>query len=205
MVDIVDMAVDIEAEHLTRGIARAAVPVPAGNPGECEGCDWWMPRLVEGLCAFCRDGRPRPADWEPPTPPTSAAMITPPAAQEEPAMPAKTINLPASADDVIDAIEAHAKEQDLSLGLAAASLIKRGISAGAYKSGPLACVPVDASVPVAIEQFDTQALVSEICRRVNEQERVPDLSLELAEMTARAEAAEAQIADAKLKAQALFA
>jgi hypothetical protein len=199
VVDIVDMAVDIEAEHLTRGIARAAVPVPAGNPGECGGCDWWMPRLVEGLCAFCRDGRPRPVDWEPPTPPTSAAMITPLAAQEESTMPAKSLQLPATRPFAIDAVEALAKNDGIPLGLAAAVLIERGLAT------PAATAAEARPEAVTLDSFDLQAIVAELARRVTAQADRPDLTDNLAAMTARAEAAEAQIAEAKLKAQALFA
>jgi hypothetical protein len=200
MVDIVDMAVDIEAEHLTRGIARAAVPVPPGNPGECECCDWWMPRLVEGLCAFCRDGRPRPSDWEPPTPPTSAATITPLAAQEESTMPAKTVCLPASAAVAITCLEAHAKNMGLSLGAAAAELIERGADKVLLHGAE-----VDQLRPVPVQELEIDVLVAEVSRRLLAAADASDLTDDLAEMTARAEAAEAQIAEAKLKAQALFA
>ncbi len=61
MTDIVDMAGEIEREHLARAIAAARVPIPAGAPGECERCGEDMPRLVDGWCAPCRDGRRRVA------------------------------------------------------------------------------------------------------------------------------------------------
>jgi len=57
--DPVDMATDIQAEHLERGIRAVCVDMPAGEPGECEGCGEDMPRLVGGRCGFCRDGRRR--------------------------------------------------------------------------------------------------------------------------------------------------
>lgn len=58
MADIVDMAAEIEQEHLARAIARArSIEIPAGVPGECTECGEHMPRLVDGSCAPCRDGR----------------------------------------------------------------------------------------------------------------------------------------------------
>ena len=60
MADPVDMAGDIIAEELARGIAAARVPVPEGEPGECARCGEDMPRLIHGRCAPCRDGRRRP-------------------------------------------------------------------------------------------------------------------------------------------------
>lgn len=59
MVDLVDAAQQLESEHLARAIAAARVPVPEGIPGECESCGEDMPRLVDGRCAPCRDGRMR--------------------------------------------------------------------------------------------------------------------------------------------------
>ena len=59
MADKVDMAQTIEAEHLARAIAAARQPVPAGAPGECDDCGNDSPRLVNGLCAPCREPRPR--------------------------------------------------------------------------------------------------------------------------------------------------
>ena len=59
MADEIDRANEIVEEHLARGLAAARVPVPAGEPGECEGCGEDMPRLVNGRCGFCRDGRRR--------------------------------------------------------------------------------------------------------------------------------------------------
>lgn len=144
--DIVDIAGAIEAETISLGIARAAAPLDPGTAGECEQCEWWMPRLVGGLCAFCRDRRPRPADWEPPVPPSSHHNEKPKMAEKEVSMPAKSIQIPASADDVIAAIEAHARDHDVSLGLATASLIKRGMSVGAYEPGDRMAVTTPATI-----------------------------------------------------------
>lgn len=60
MADVIDDANGLVEEHLARSLAAARVPIPAGVPGECEGCGEDMPRLVDGQCGFCRDGRSRP-------------------------------------------------------------------------------------------------------------------------------------------------
>ncbi|MDR6847148.1 conjugal transfer protein TraR [Sphingomonas sp. BE137] len=65
MVDLVDAAQQLESEHLARAIAAARVPVPEGIPGECESCGEDMPRLVDGRCAPCRDGRVHVARFRP--------------------------------------------------------------------------------------------------------------------------------------------
>lgn len=59
MADEIDRANEIADEHLARGIAAARVPIPVGEPGECEECGEDMPRLVDGRCGYCRDGRRR--------------------------------------------------------------------------------------------------------------------------------------------------
>jgi RNA polymerase-binding transcription factor DksA len=57
MSDPVDTANDIEQRALERQIAAARAPIAVGVAGECEGCGEQMPRLVQGYCGFCRDGR----------------------------------------------------------------------------------------------------------------------------------------------------
>lgn len=59
MADIGDDAQRLEQEHLARSIAAARQPVPIGAPGECDNCGEDSPRLVNGHCARCRDGRTR--------------------------------------------------------------------------------------------------------------------------------------------------
>lgn len=56
MSDEADLAAAIGARELDRAIAAARVTVPAGVPGECDGCERYSPRLVGGRCARCRDG-----------------------------------------------------------------------------------------------------------------------------------------------------
>lgn len=58
MTDIIDIANDyaaIEAESSLAMVRRAAAAMPAGEPGECEECSEESPRLVERLCARCRE------------------------------------------------------------------------------------------------------------------------------------------------------
>ena len=59
MADQIDEANEIAEEHLKRSLVAARAPIPVGEPGECEECGEQMPRLVEGRCGFCRDGRRR--------------------------------------------------------------------------------------------------------------------------------------------------
>ncbi len=59
MADIADMAQRIELEHLDRSIRAARVPIPAGVAGICDDCGEDSRRLVGGLCAPCREPRPR--------------------------------------------------------------------------------------------------------------------------------------------------
>lgn len=55
MADAADMATDIMAEHLARGLDRVRTIIPPGEPGECDACFERMPRIVGGMCAPCRD------------------------------------------------------------------------------------------------------------------------------------------------------
>ena len=127
MADAIDMASAAEAELIAHGLARVDPAIPEGNPGECDDCGEWMPRLVLGRCGFCRDGRVPPAEfYDRPT-------QTPASTEENDAMTAKVstqsrvISMPASGD-VLDAIEMRAEERDLPLGQAARSFIEDAIS-----------------------------------------------------------------------------
>ena len=58
MTDIIDVANEyaaIETESSLAAVRRAAAAIPAGEPGECEECGEESPRLVERLCARCRE------------------------------------------------------------------------------------------------------------------------------------------------------
>ena len=52
--DIVDLAqIEIEREEDRR--KRERYELPEGKEGECDMCGEWSGRLVEGVCAPCRD------------------------------------------------------------------------------------------------------------------------------------------------------
>lgn len=57
MADEVDRANELADAHLERSLRAARAPIPAGVRGECEECGEDMPRLVNGRCGYCRDGR----------------------------------------------------------------------------------------------------------------------------------------------------
>lgn len=49
--EIVQEAIDNEVSR----IRQQAAKIPVGNPGECDLCGEWSGRLVNGVCAPCRD------------------------------------------------------------------------------------------------------------------------------------------------------
>ena len=55
MTDEVDLAQEREEIATQDAIRRAARDIPPGVPGECELCGEWAGRLIEGVCAPCRD------------------------------------------------------------------------------------------------------------------------------------------------------
>ena len=57
MADEIDALLEREAPILNAQIAAARKPIPEGHPGVCTECGEERPRLVGGVCAFCRDGR----------------------------------------------------------------------------------------------------------------------------------------------------
>jgi len=57
MADAADFATELVDEKLEQGLRAARAPIPVGEPGECEQCFEQMPRLVNGRCGYCRDGR----------------------------------------------------------------------------------------------------------------------------------------------------
>ncbi len=58
MSDQIDIANDRVLSDTSKAIAaaaRAAAQIPVGEPGECDLCGEWSGRLVDGVCAPCRD------------------------------------------------------------------------------------------------------------------------------------------------------
>jgi hypothetical protein len=49
----------LEAERLKK-IRVQAAKIPKGEPGDCNLCGEWSARLVNGVCAPCRDRRKLP-------------------------------------------------------------------------------------------------------------------------------------------------
>lgn len=58
MVDKIDRQLERdevpEAANLKK-IREQAAKIPAGRPGDCDLCGEWSARLVNGVCAPCRD------------------------------------------------------------------------------------------------------------------------------------------------------
>lgn len=118
-----------------------------------------------------------------------------PSTKKEAAMPAKTIQLPASADDVIAAIEAHAAKNDVSLGLATASLVKRGMSVvGSFELDAAPSAQASATIDGLCDQI--RALFA-----ARDQSAILALEAERDSAVVRAAEAEAKIGQMK----ALFA
>lgn len=188
MADDVDMAVEIADEHLARNIQRARQPIAAGIAGECEQCFEDSPRLVGGRCAFCRDGRRRPVN-----PIGRQPAPTPPSIEEE-NMPAKSVQLPASAETAIAAVERYAQQHMVSLGAAAAALIDRGVAVPEMGGGEVAQSTPELSVTALLqllhERFDAidgssaEQLGAAIARAEAAEERAETAEAKLAQFKA---------------------
>ena len=58
MSDKADIASDIIEAQREAALAEArrkAAQIPKGRPGDCDLCGEWSGRLVDGVCAPCRD------------------------------------------------------------------------------------------------------------------------------------------------------
>jgi hypothetical protein len=53
--DEVDAANDQAQQRLDILIKRARKPLQKGNPADCDLCGEWSGRLIEAVCAPCRD------------------------------------------------------------------------------------------------------------------------------------------------------
>jgi len=54
-VDLTNERIQAEQSANLAAICRKAAEMPKGKPGDCELCGEWWGRLVEGVCARCRD------------------------------------------------------------------------------------------------------------------------------------------------------
>ena len=56
MADIIDRANDYHESWLQEQIRKHGVAtIPKGEPGECDWCGQFNPRIVKGACSKCRD------------------------------------------------------------------------------------------------------------------------------------------------------
>ncbi|SEM62477.1 hypothetical protein SAMN05192583_0874 [Sphingomonas gellani] len=199
MVDAVDMASQIEAETVALAIASRA-PIESGTAGDCDGCEWWFPRLVDGLCGFCRDGRQPPADWEPhPRPSLDVEKEDP--VGNTPA--SKSVTFVASGA-ILDELKRRVAD-GATYNRAAIDMIEAGLV--------LASTPAPDQASTAEPEFEAvqtprqrmvqlldgmAGLVSEILDR-------PDRSAEVATERQRAEEAEAKLVDLTARIAAVLA
>ena len=207
MADVVDLAGQIEADTIAAAVARAVVPLRPGAAGECEQCGWWMPRLVDGLCAFCRDGRRRPDDWEPPTRPDQPAAPDAPPSTETTTMPhpagTKSITIAASGP-ILEAVQKRTAGGATSANRAVLDLIEVAIEAMDVKAASSATPASDVRTPrqrmVALLDGVSELLIEQIDAAARPSID-PDLVADRDAWKARADEAESKLAQMK----ALFA
>lgn len=176
--DIANAQAEVRREAALSRIART---IPAGAPGICDECEEPMPRLVGGLCGFCRDGRRPPLSFYADRP--EAPASEPQEEQESmsttsTAQAVKPITIPAH-EETFAAVKAHADETGLPMGQAAMALILSE--------------PEEATViiePASVARLATADLLAELARRFDAAV-TPDL---LDAAVTRAEAAEGQLA-----------
>lgn len=186
MPDIVDLAAEIEAEHVARGLARVSAAIPAGEPGECDECGEDMPRLVDGRCGYCRDGRRPALDRYPFAPAAQPLAVAPPAPPPPPPSPPP----PPRKETIMPTAPVTTTSQTISVPasgnvLAAISLIEEVLHAPA---APVAAT----STQTVLLSFDAADLLAEIGSRLDAATHARDLEADLDEATARAQRAEAR-------------
>jgi hypothetical protein len=198
--DDADLAAELAEAAVAARLRAIDATIPAGAPGECDDCGEQMPRLVDGRCGFCRDGR-RPPLQRYDTLPVVALV---PSAAKETAMPAfkdgKYISVPADGA-TLKVIEARAKREDVALGQAALAMINDAL---AKPPGP-AAEPTPAAewngtrkdAVVFLENVPDAWLIEELVRRYETTVGSDDHQAVLQERdaaVARADAAEGQLA-----------
>lgn len=160
--------------NVDAGIAKIAAIVARGPSASAA-------RAVQASAALKAIGTKR----QPVAPPEKPKPIVTPAhappKKEAPVMPAKSVQLPASAIVAINAIETYAKANDVSMGAAAAHLIEAGLA-----------TPVLA-VSAPVEFLSVDQLLAAIKDRFEGVLNLPDRSDEVATLTTRAEAAERKL------------
>lgn len=53
--DKADGLIQAREREALAAVQRAAKNIPEGRPGDCDLCGEWSGRLVQGVCARCRD------------------------------------------------------------------------------------------------------------------------------------------------------
>lgn len=195
MSDFADDAASLQDQHLASSLSRIDPSMPAGVEGDCENCGDHFRRLVGGLCGFCRDGRrPHFASRSPaPSIAKDAAAVVQaapaPVSGVTPQQEENDMANPTPSDDfrnvsvlargpILHAITARADERDLSLGKAAASLIEDALADRAEQT-----------------LFDLSKLpVTDLLEEIGQRLAQSASTSELVAMTARAETAEAKLA-----------
>lgn len=177
-VDIANAQAEVRREAALSRIERT---MPAGAPGICDECEEPMPRLVGGLCGFCRDGRSPPLSFYADRPEAPASEPQ----EEEKSMPkeaVKTISIAVSGA-TLAMMETLATERGIALHRAAVALIQEALDEPAEE----ATVIIE---PASVARLPTADLLAELARRF-EAAVTPDL---LDAAVTRAEAAEGQLA-----------
>jgi len=201
MSDVVDMATEIQDEHLARSLKLARQPIAAGVAGECEQCFEDSPRLVGGRCAFCRDGRRRPPNpigkMPKPVPPEETRVEQ--SVEEAPTM-SKSVTF--VADGAVLAEIRRRTADGTSNNRAALDLVEAGLAA---MRGDPPAAPV---VPVDLPSLAADVLIGEITRRLTslvDAAAVEAADQRIAEAEDRASAAEERAVAAERKLDQLRA
>lgn len=164
--------------NVDAGIAKIAAIVARGPSASAA-------RAVQASAALKAIGTTRPPVAPPEKPKPIVTPAPAPPKKEAPLMPAKSVQLPASAIVAINAIEAYAKKNDVAMGAAAAHLIEQGL----VVAKPIPVPTVVATPTIATIIADLHTLFDELVDRADR----PDHSDEIAALTARAETAERKL------------
>ena len=161
--------------NVDAGIAKIAASVARGPSASAA-------RAVQASVALKAIGTRRPSVAAPEKPKPIVTPTPTPLNKDVSPMPAKSVQLPATAIVAINAIEAHARKNDVSMGAAAAHLIEAGLTA-----------PAGVRPAPVLETMSVDDLLASIKARFEELLDLPDRSDEVAALTIRAETAERKL------------
>lgn len=193
MADNADIAFELADAAVSRGLATIAADIPAGVAGECDDCGEPMPRLIDGRCGFCRDGRRPPLSFyadrtDAPPAPASTTKEHVPMTQTPPLASRKI----AFDGPVLAAIEDRAATNDTSYKLAASELIEMALT-----PAPLAAPEATELSSGILSVADTDELFAELRARFDAAQANDVMEAALQAANARADAAEQKLADLK--------